>query len=839
MHSDLIILSSPERDTICSPPPSAAITETGQQHHARAASSSPIPSPTELLFGAPLRSKFFVSLDRIRSKTGDGVTKPENTAPTEGTTQKKKEGEPGALELMVLSDSNPADVENEDKVPSKPKRTSRKRTNGSASGEKVKKNKTIVGKVGKPRAQKSKEPNAKPVECPSSSKQTRRGSAEKDEIGDLQLEPALERRLNWTPTKEQSIECTALKDEDKAKVETGQSKLGTLLSGYEYDEINTGPERFLAPNGEGPTKRRRIQLLESNLLPSKSPSNDSASGKEGSLPVGSKPNKKSRARSKRLNTLTARVTAPYLESADPTDREIFIAPERKKRKADANSMLRVPETIVLSPKTALKSLENQELVFGTCSQLEREDSPNLFRETQIALQESEKDFVSALSPRRADSRELTKVASTSCLTKAPKNLWAVAARDLDGSLKDVEVIELLDTPEAPKTINVMAEHIAKEYLQNKVHHARFDCERAAQKASTSNVSSCTQDLPTSFATTQTDGPVPIKPKVSLKPSMPNYTAYTDTELAKEIKSNGLKAIKSRKKMVEVLGKCWAAQHGRIHTEQDGDLHITATRYSAQISALAGPQKAEQKPRKPRTTSQNKKTQIKPKLSNSQVTRADEFDTGTAPSETGQPTWQPDPARTNKTNLTFTKKHTQFTPTKSFIDIEEIQDSEDEFLPSPSQLQIQIFGFPSEDKRELPTSAIPISPSPSRPSSRNKHNASYSSTITTTDTTTLATSALDDKTEEILFAELGDQISKAVRAQPRQNQNGPSSSRLSWHEKILMYDPIYLEDFTAWLNTEGLTLINEDREVGAGLVRRWCESKGICCCYKVKKKGARF
>lgn len=69
--------------------------------------------------------------------------------------------------------------------------------------------------------------------------------------------------------------------------------------------------------------------------------------------------------------------------------------------------------------------------------------------------------------------------------------------------------------------------------------------------------------------------------------------------------------------------------------------------------------------------------------------------------------------------------------------------------------------------------------------------------------------------------------KAVRAQPRMSSfaSGPS-----WHEKILMYDPIVLEDFAAWLNTEGLGLVSEDREVGVGFLRQWCESKGVCCCF---------
>lgn len=51
---------------------------------------------------------------------------------------------------------------------------------------------------------------------------------------------------------------------------------------------------------------------------------------------------------------------------------------------------------------------------------------------------------------------------------------------------------------------------------------------------------------------------------------------------------------------------------------------------------------------------------------------------------------------------------------------------------------------------------------------------------------------------------------------------------TWREKILMYDPIVLEDLTAWLNTTGFQAINEDREVSTLDVRDWCEANGVCC-----------
>ena len=61
---------------------------------------------------------------------------------------------------------------------------------------------------------------------------------------------------------------------------------------------------------------------------------------------------------------------------------------------------------------------------------------------------------------------------------------------------------------------------------------------------------------------------------------------------------------------------------------------------------------------------------------------------------------------------------------------------------------------------------------------------------------------------------------------RNHQTNPT-----WYEKIQMYDPIVLEDFTVWLNTEGFNAIGEDDEIDANEVKAWCEEMGVCCLWK--------
>lgn len=98
----------------------------------------------------------------------------------------------------------------------------------------------------------------------------------------------------------------------------------------------------------------------------------------------------------------------------------------------------------------------------------------------------------------------------------------------------------------------------------------------------------------------------------------------------------------------------------------------------------------------------------------------------------------------------------------------------------------------------------------------------------TEDTELSLSKPNTEDEASLF----EHISKAVVTAPRSTD--PANP--SWHEKILLYDPIVLEDLTAWLNLGQLTRVGRDAEVSPGEVKRWCESKSICCLWRVNLRG---
>ncbi|KAI5286625.1 5'-flap endonuclease [Ascosphaera acerosa] len=80
------------------------------------------------------------------------------------------------------------------------------------------------------------------------------------------------------------------------------------------------------------------------------------------------------------------------------------------------------------------------------------------------------------------------------------------------------------------------------------------------------------------------------------------------------------------------------------------------------------------------------------------------------------------------------------------------------------------------------------------------------------------------------SELAVHLCDAIQSQQR-SPGAQAAGNPTWHEKILLYDPISVEALTRWLNTGGLDRVGEDREVSPAFVKEWCEQRGICCSLK--------
>ncbi|KAJ5988780.1 hypothetical protein N7481_003990 [Penicillium waksmanii] len=596
----------------------------------------------------------------------------------------------------------------------------------------------------------------------------------------------------------------------------------------------------------GPTKRRRIELVDPLLQPyqvyqADSNGESSAQGTDSSI-SGPKSKKKSKG-PKRLTTLTARMTAQYTSknANDDGSASDGLQPTRKtisKRRGKGKMAEDEVLFTVLSPETAFRSLENQDLVFGTCSQLEREDSPHTLDEMQQAIRASEK-----LAFDGSQQTATAKAVSKGHVSYLPgtRNLWQSAARSTEGSLvqaQRMDGVKLAGSAGACKELNAQT----KRSLNWEDDDDWFELDYGKSKPSPKQKTPLRVNKSKSTAV-----PVPLEPQappvqadeatsaktnpnqeaVSQQPPMPHYSGFTDAELTKQVAAFGFKSVRGRKKMIELLQKCWESKHRNgsrttlvqsqpqpsSQTDNDTRLPNSTQPHSQDLAPQSETLKAATRPK-----GQTKK---KPASAPSASSRSVQTDTRTETSVSANPK--------KASNHTGRSSHVW---TSSFIDVKEIQDSEDETAPSPSQVPKRY--------REILFTTSDLAPEPSLEIRTKELTTGPKAVVSKSKFKTKSSSSVPVKSDKPALSkcsslpDLAFQITKAVRSQhllsPLSSSTG-SRSRPTWHEKILMYDSVILEDFTTWLNVEGLGLVGEDREVHAAAAREWCENKGICCCWK--------
>ncbi|KAE8349269.1 structure-specific endonuclease subunit slx4 [Aspergillus coremiiformis] len=819
----IVISSSPDRIPTDSPTLPAHDSEKVFNCSRQGSSPSPVRSPSEL-FRPPTRSRFFDVEARTDEPLRNKELKTSKEAPIRKITSSKSKDtssedkpkrrgrKPASESQTILGDGGPASLTHENT--SKKTTASRKKRVDNEGKRGKTTNKIITGRIAK-----SGNAQAKPFDEKAGDMPTAKVSSQKNSVNEvtelendgLQLESAMKRRLDWTPTKDTTLQTVELDREGAAQ--DNPTKFSSLLFDYGFNDVSSTRSDVRSIGDDGPTKRRRIELVDSRLFTASKQASydiDEKTCTDDDQQAQSELKSKPKRQTKKFTTLTARVTARYLndltETSDSSSKETGslrenVAPGRakgSKSKGKGISKPQEPEFIVLSPEAAAKSLEDQDLIFGTCSQLVREDSPTTLRELQEAITESEISAVAELSP----------LSSTLCATptsrfSTARGLWSVAARDPEGSLiRQAEVIDLVNTPQPakiPMTNDRCAEQRLKEtadIVNNKPSGLpRDEAPRLKDKLGAKRESTPVPDKTTTIAGSDTKE---TTRSTEPQPAMPHYSGFTDAELSKQISAYGFKSIKSRKAMIELLQRCWESRHGKRTTT---DTQVEQRNASTDPTLEIAPSESKESKKPPRKTTTSRKPTARSK------TKPD----SNAPtkSRTRKPPSTASTGDSSKAPSTQTKP-SRAPSTHSFINVEEIEDSEEETVPSPNRVQNRYSPQPPETRQRLPVSRTPLSPS-RHATTQSRANLPASTTLT----------SLNQKPPD-----LADQITKAIHAQP-----AGTPSRPSWYEKILLYDPIILEDFATWLNTEGLGLIGEDREVGAGFLRTWCESRGICCCYR--------
>ncbi|KAF4505521.1 hypothetical protein G6O67_007461 [Ophiocordyceps sinensis] len=283
------------------------------------------------------------------------------------------------------------------------------------------------------------------------------------------------------------------------------------------------------------------------------------------------------------------------------------------------------------------------------------------------------------------------------------------------------------------------------------------------------------------------------------PSEPSFELYTDAQLAKEVAQYGFKPIKRRTAMIALLTKC---QQERAHPGHGvvGSGFATAMGASRSASTSTVAAAREKRPRGPRKVSTGEEESPK------QPPESPRRRQGRPRKDAGSPSV----GRLAATSAKETAKDkspapvTQKGKAKAPRTVIEIPDSQSDAAGDSSASACS-----SPDATFSPAQPVDLS-------------------FTFDEDTVLALAMSPTDQQASLFT----YITKAVTSAARTTD----PAQPSWHEKMLMYDPIVLEKLTRWLNCGQLTRVGCDEEASVGQVKQWCESKSILCLWERNLRG---
>ncbi|KAL9115898.1 MAG: hypothetical protein Q9227_000266 [Pyrenula ochraceoflavens] len=729
----------------------------------------------------------------------------------------------------------------------------------------------------------------------------------------LILEKAVFRKTDWTPPKSSNSTVTSPNSDV-------QSLFKKHCSSFGFNGMNSNiSETHIFDKGteQGPPKRRKIDLLETNSTKtltgrgrpslSRNPSSATACTKLGKSPK------------KKPTTITGKATSDFQTVEEQEDTLMQYFPKNveqntfeesepvkkrkpKSRKAPsrapaAQSASKRPARVLLSPESVIKTVNNQDVLFGSASQLERDESPVFIRETIQAIKESEVPSVRGSLTRPSFHMSKTDPPIRMDPRLGPlsksRNLWAASGGDIEDV--DPETIDLLNTPDERRALEVKALEMAATYSQGahspaswlkispdadaaKIGHAEstnnsttkfldldVDFDLQTPKPSTvdplANNQTCsnalyqqTRFVHTARDTRTSDGshllndsepppssqPLLSKPNLgpstveSAKPnprtcvksrrkpvrcSQPNFAGYTDNELASQLRSYGFKPIKRRAKMIETLEDCWEQEERRrrkgeniseesevVEEEQEPQRwHATA------LGGVYDVKERKEKVRKPRG---------RPKKDRDKTE--------------GKVTAKGKRKKRGKEESAAVDKRERETPKSN------AKANDSRAKNAPSKKKRQVAGRHEEDgltAQDLPQEPPPLPPplrsassTPAFDSPPPKVSKTLAaSNLHTIPSATARVPALPASVPEIPCSQspsipslspsppppprdLPSSILDALRTQPPPPSTSSQIANPTWHQKMLMYDPIEIEGLTEWLNgPEGLRRVGYWKE----------------------------
>ncbi|KAL2270765.1 hypothetical protein VTJ83DRAFT_136 [Remersonia thermophila] len=710
------------------------------------------------------------------------------------------------------------------------------------------------------------------------------GSAPDDDP--ILLEPAMARRTDWTPPRETATyrpASSAAKELFSSPSPARRNIFETLHDDYGCTaDVRRSPPA--CPDVLG--KRKLIETVD-------------APGRQNApeqLPAQSLA--KPKAAKKKPRTITELATAAYrlpeASGASPGGSREGSAPgdsgsaaprpdtattsqtgtkgrnarKPSKPKATAAKKKAPPKPQLLSPNSAMRQAAQQDFVFGTASQLAAEDDPELLRALHEAMKASNQPdgdpFVSSTPV----------VGNLAIRRKGGGGLWAASAR-FDGGVVDLEVLDL--TRSSPVSLVRAVGHDAANHEEpgQPDEGAFVDIDMSDgcfQDSNTPPAHPASPGLPSAlpavpeivqihdsspFVPDRPETP-PLQPEFEPPPSnqeqlllsqpnstqlqpppRPRFELYTDARLAREVASYGFQAIKKRDAAIALLTKCWESQHniGPGSTASRSAMSTTAANAAGSPKRRGRPKKGAEStlvsepsqttsnahsttaPETPRRRGRPKKTCTLDAAAPPPAPPGDDLSAGTAHPE-------PEPAKKPRGRPRKDAAAPATKPSKK------ASSSPRSTTTSSRSTRPPVIEIPDSDLDD----SVPSTPSSSHsPRADEDDDDMFSSppAIDLSLTQDLDSASANDagvptsREEELLRS-----ITQAVITAPR----SADASDPSWHEKMLMYDPVILEDLTAWLNAGQLDRVGYGGAVSPAEVKKWCESKSVCCLWKENLRG---
>ena len=678
------------------------------------------------------------------------------------------------------------------------------------------------------------------------------------------------RRRDWTPVKSTAI---TLDTPDPADEDIGFST--SMWKSYSFDtSVSNFTQKATSKsrNDGDLLKRKRIDIVMATETPTGTlTSRAGTTKKQGKGSSGGKV--KTKAAARKPLTITGLATSAYsngqqirgklplmletltaTQAATGSDPEAVVDVSLKKLSARKVPTKRARaaakasgKSRLVSPTSAMKATSEQAYLFGSASQLAMDESPIVRLDALATLEHSEKFSSDPISPQRTQqfSIESTspKVIHGTAQLVRRRNLWGAAHRDTDNALLQVETMDLTDSPAVRDAL------AGKDALMQFGH---FDPSTRISLgngtlSSISAATPCTKTIGSPIDIDDITTPVLLRPAANsgksfvramhtsrtleegliekapvqalpptekappkVQPHMPSYAGMSDHELKRQVAAYHFKPVRKREKMIELLEQCWRSEQG-IEAASDGeDPSISGPTHGEVLGKVHGISgRAVPKAKKPRAKRKSDPDELagpkEPmKRKGATAKKGEDSKTGKAPR----------------------KRAAKMKPVadEDVLDVEDIgADEIDQTVGkvedlSPKKLDRLQTPPPTISNLEFPSS------SPGFDEVQQPFTRASGKEVIHQDEHSLLTPKTTPSPD--IMIQVHAAINNCVDARGTKAPTGHPVP--TWREKILMYDPIVLEELTVWLNTEGFRAIGEDREISPLQVRDWCEQNGVCC-----------